>query len=385
MSPLGCVVVTHAIGQNHKTSALPDQAIHLFGSFGVFVFFCISGFLLFRTYVAWILDDVSFPSYLWYLRRRLLRIIPLYWVVLTVYVLFVDGAKVGPGIGDKLRIYSLTQIYSFGRSLEGIFTAWTLCIEMGFYLSLPLIAWGLRWVAKRAGNDPRLRVYAIFGGISVLVAASLAWKVYYFEYADAFSAFRSIWPPAFLDAFAAGMALAAYSAAHQRNLIRVPSIDLWRETSWLCWVSAAGFFWIVMLARPFFSPEMTAAQELIQHYGLIAAGLLAVLPAISDETTVVGKIMEVNPLRYLGEVSYGLYLWHPAVVLTLFEKDPTMSEPARLLIVSAISIALAILSFEAIEKPTLLLKKSKWFAGTPPGVAPHRLIDRIRRVGILAR
>ena len=73
-----------------------------------------------------------------YGRRRVLRIVPAYWVALVLLALW-------PGIvafwgGPWWRSFTFTQIYWRNSTTQGIFPAWTLCIEISFYLALPFVA-----------------------------------------------------------------------------------------------------------------------------------------------------------------------------------------------------------------------------------------------------
>ena len=149
----GFVVVAHTIGIGRTSISLVDQAIGFAGHFGLAAFFFLSGFLLFEPFVSWTIDDVSFPSYWWYFRRRILRIAPLYWVALTVYILYVPSVTISETTGGKVQTYLFGHIYSFGRVFDGIFSAWTLGIELGFYIALPVIAWAARFVAMRFGAN----------------------------------------------------------------------------------------------------------------------------------------------------------------------------------------------------------------------------------------
>jgi peptidoglycan/LPS O-acetylase OafA/YrhL len=56
------------------------------------------------------------------------------------------------------------------------------------------------------------------------------------------------------------------------------------------------------------------------------------------------------PVRYLGVISYGIYLWHVIVILTL-KKFPDLSSGNRLILTLAFTIVLASASWHLIEKP----------------------------------
>ena len=107
------------------------------------------------------------PSTSRYLRRRALRILPAYWFALTALAIF--PGIVGPFSDEWWRYYFFLQLYDARTLGLGIPVAWTLCVEVTFYLLLPLWA-GL---VARAGSRAQLAALAALGtaGAAVQVAA----------------------------------------------------------------------------------------------------------------------------------------------------------------------------------------------------------------------
>src|SRR5881227_2769701 len=89
------------------------------------IFFALSGFLLARPYVAAILDDRPLPNLKSFYRRRVLRIVPAYWVALTATYLFLkpESATKAKGLDYPLH-YLFLQIYPGGTFPKGISPAW---------------------------------------------------------------------------------------------------------------------------------------------------------------------------------------------------------------------------------------------------------------------
>ena len=114
---------------------------------GVALFFVLSGFLLYRPFVAARIDGGPARGNRRYLRNRFLRIFPAYWLALTVLAVVVDtrARQDISGWWDIVVYYGLLQSYSKPHALGGLQQAWTLVNEMAFYLLLPL------WAAVFAG------------------------------------------------------------------------------------------------------------------------------------------------------------------------------------------------------------------------------------------
>src|SRR5581483_3699449 len=101
----------------------------------------LSGLLLTRPYAAAILDGTALPDWRRFYRRRILRIIPAYWVALTATYFWLrpDSATKASGL-DRVLHYLFLQIYPANTFQKGISPAWTLAVEMAFYAALPLLA-----------------------------------------------------------------------------------------------------------------------------------------------------------------------------------------------------------------------------------------------------
>src|SRR5439155_7118876 len=127
---------------------------------GVTVFFLISGFLLYRPFVAARAGRGPAPSWGKFWRRRGLRIVPAYWVALTALAIF--PGLVGVFTGDWWIYYGFLQQWQRSTIINGIPPAWTLGTELCFYAMLPLYAALMVRLERRAPG----------GEIGVLAALS---------------------------------------------------------------------------------------------------------------------------------------------------------------------------------------------------------------------
>ncbi|MEI7509626.1 MAG: acyltransferase [Flavobacterium sp.] len=100
---------------------------------GVPLFFVLSGFLIAKSYGTQPLQSLS--HYKNYFLQRIMRIMPLYWLLLTLY--YFD-----PSFGKchfSITHYLLLQGFSSTHSLDAIAQSWSLTVEMTFYFLAPLL------------------------------------------------------------------------------------------------------------------------------------------------------------------------------------------------------------------------------------------------------
>jgi peptidoglycan/LPS O-acetylase OafA/YrhL len=258
---------------------------------GVTIFFVISGFVLYRPFL---LARVDTARYAW---RRALRIVPAYWIALTV-----TAIVLGHGVFDRpLAFYGFGQIYSQDTLAGGLIQAWTLDVEVTFYVFLPVWA----WVMTRASL--RVQAWALVG----LAAASLAWKAAFVWTGSPRQVVDSPWLhslPAYLDQFALGMGLAIASLKPVRARFPV-----------LLWALAALAFWLVSvrigIGHALFEPY-TRRQYMAKHvlYAVVGVSLVAAAVLATPGEGVVGRVLGNRVALWLGLISYGIYLWHVTVL-----------------------------------------------------------------------
>ena len=121
--------------------------------FGVPLFFVLSGFLLSRPFFLAIGRGERHPSHRHYLWKRALRILPLYWVVVCVALLF-DPANQGLGWQVWVRQLTLTQLYFPTLLPQSLTQMWSLCTEVAFYVADAADGVPPRGHATPAGSPP---------------------------------------------------------------------------------------------------------------------------------------------------------------------------------------------------------------------------------------
>lgn len=349
---------------------------------GVLLFYAISGFLLYRPYVAAHAAGRSGPSPAAYGRRRALRILPAYWVALTLLAIF--PGIIGVFSGDWWRYYGFLQLYA-GRTVSGgIPVAWTLSVEVTFYIALPLWAFVMRRISFRdrapggsrrwlvvellalsvvAAGGLAVQLPAARGGVGHLVGSSLAGA--------------SLW-------FAIGMAFAVVSVAVERGDAKLDAaLRVVTEFPGACWVAAAAAFAGLMALVPrggllgFVAATQTRQSLHTAGPKIALEALLLILliaPAVFGHTLggAPRRLLRWKPVVWLGVISYSVYLYHATVIELIATpgKGSAFSasganllahlHAARTLVLFVVSLAatviVASISYRFIELPFLRRK-----------------------------
>ena len=349
-----CIFGTHAYAVLEGGAAGPFRSAAQHLDVGVYIFFAISGFLLYRPFVRARLRDEAAPSAPAYGWRRLLRIGPAYWIALTLIAVWLHIGAVGdPGKAPYLYLFG--QSYRWDLAIGGLPQAWSLCVEAAFYVFLPLYALALRALPLR---DTRTRVRAELGGLALLVVAGFAFNGLALangaiDHLGRFPLHLTL--PCYLQVFAVGMCMAVLSVWYEdRELPRfLRPVDRFPG---LAWGVAIVSFWVVTrLGHDGHEGRVNDAHYLERTalYAAVAGGI--VLPAVFGDQTrgLVRRVLANRALLAIGLVSYSLFLYHLAVVTQVDRWDL----PAAPLVALLGSLAVAALSYYAVERPALRLKR----------------------------
>jgi peptidoglycan/LPS O-acetylase OafA/YrhL len=320
------------------------------------VFFVISGFVLYRPFAAARFNATPAPPLVPYAVRRVARIVPAYWVALAIVSVLLSEHYVHT-IGGALRYFGFAQLYGGWNTVVsgGIAPAWTLCVEVTFYASLPLLALAIRRLASGRGF---LRSEMAFCG--GLIFGGLVWQLVVLLRVPV----DNVWQlpllgmlPGSIDLFAFGMALAALSVAYQNGL-RPPWLRAVERLPWLLWLLALGAFFAIgelgSLAGSHFTVWWLITHEL-KAIGSVL--LLAPLVIGSTRRDLLRRILGSRPLLYLGSISYGIYLWHYPLLQRWRPTFVHHGEWFTFLVLSAVTVAVASASFYLIERPAQRLAR----------------------------
>jgi peptidoglycan/LPS O-acetylase OafA/YrhL len=308
---------------------------------GVVIFFVISGFLLYRPFAAARFAGVDPPGVVPYAIRRVFRIVPAYWLALIGI-----GAWLGVDAVFRPRgtlYFGFLEIYDNSTIVgaAGIGQIWTLCVEVSFYVLLPIWALAIRRVPVRG-----TRGFVVSEGVVLLAAFLIAvvWRVTTTDFAPDGSVLINpevVSLPAYLDSFAIGMGLAVASV--------VLGPDRAVPGRALAWPLALAAFVVLGLCTNVDGLTGNLAQHELK--GLVAFGV--VVPAIwVAERSLSARVLALRPLLWVGLVSYGLYLWNPAVLKKMADAGwaGTLTVPVYAVVGLAGALAIAAASWYGLER-----------------------------------
>lgn len=336
---------------------------------GVPVFFALSGFLLFRPQVEAILDDRALPAPARFWWRRLWRIYPAYWVVLTlVYLVFRPEVSTQAPVREYWIHYLLLQIYPSDGVFWGISQAWSLAVEVSFYAILPLLAMGAkRWVSGRPVSQ---RAVLLLGGCAGLYGVSVLWRLIAMRQDWSFN--TTLWLFGTIDYFAIGMALAIVHTWSRRRDVGARVERLLTTSGWWWWLGALAVLVFIgyQLGLPRDAEGRAAWHvELYRQFGYGVVTFLVVVPPIFGAVgSSLHRFLTLRPVVGLGVISYSFYLWHTTVIEEWFAVTdrtpifgwglgeisfPSVAFFSLVGTTFAVTVALSWVTYRLIERPAL--------------------------------
>lgn len=308
------------------------------GGLGVLMFFVISGFL-----ITWLLlkenakrRDVSLRGFY---TRRAMRIFPAFYgyaALLLGLLLVTHRPVIWSQAAAALLYYNDYYQAILGDPNTGFSHTWSLSVEEQFYLAWPLLfLWGR--------NRPAQLARVLTGGI-VAVWVYRAVLKYGFH----------VWQGYFYEAFD--------TRADQLLLGCLFAVLLWTGKWARVWVAVCGvpqFLAVTGALVVSVLVESRMGAEYRDVFGfpidtVLVALMLVQLISLRDHAAVAW--MQAAPVRYLGRISYSLYLYQQ-LVLPVVESALRRYDPAvRVSVAVALVVGTASASFYLIEKPFLLLK-----------------------------
>ena len=297
------------------------------GSDGVDIFFVISGFIMAYTTAR---DDQRSPGeFAW---KRLVRIVPLYWVLtLAVFTIGIvaptllnSGGATWEELGKSLAFIPYER--ADGRVAPVLFLGWTLNYEMFFYavFTIALLV------------APRWRLQIVVGVMAVMTAIGYA-------YPGDLGVLGRFYTNGIILEFVWGCLLfVAWNRWPERL----------RALSWI-WIPGTA----LLLLQNFWNAPLPREIEKGLPALMIVAGALAL--TVRD-----GAVSRV--FRAIGDASYSLYLGHPYAIGLCVKLSVALLGATVIgalvagTLTLAVSIAAALLSFHLLEKPSNTVLRGLW-------------------------
>lgn len=306
------------------------------GAWGVFLFFALTGYLLFWPFVKRAAEATTRLDLGRYVRNRIVRIVPLYYFVLIVLMI---AQQSGGSATQWLHFLTFTQNFSHATILTVDDPMWSLGIEVEFYALIPLLALAMVWLARGSINR-------IAAGIGALALISYAVYVAKVQVPARPSLLWKLSLPTTFFYFVAGMLLALVRLRWQERPPAWIAGPLGRASVWL---SAGVAAWLVTAM----DPDYNVVAIPVASFLIIGA---CVLPLRASPGT---RALEWRPLAVLGMASYGIYLWNSPIV-NWFARHGLPWASWRLLGASlSVCCAVALVTYVCVEAPFLRLRR-RW-------------------------
>ncbi|WP_167740441.1 acyltransferase family protein [Parasedimentitalea huanghaiensis] len=300
------------------------QAITSAGKYGVDIFFVISGFTIAKTFT-------EARNYSSYLTRRIMRIVPLYWLAITLaMLLIVVGALPFPywmqELGSEPNLYNYLMHlsmasfldYKVANSVLGV--EWTIPIEVFWYVFLPPLLYFAKTVYRTIG------AFVFFHFLS---------KFLFGISEDMFGTVLPItWSP----------------AAHG-EMFFIGATSFYLRARFKTEPPAGSGLWIggavALFALALVAGSGRASEALAFSTAIL---IVCVTP---DRAKWVTRPLTSRPMLFLGSISYSLYLFHLPIMSLLGELNllPGFGL-AKFMLVYGTTVVVSMATYALVEKPT---------------------------------
>jgi peptidoglycan/LPS O-acetylase OafA/YrhL len=284
------------------------------GRVSVWVFFGLSGYVIAHGFFSGH-HSLTRSGIAHYLLVRAARILPLFWLASVVAVVL-RWPEVDFG---RLPAQLLALQWSHMDYLVGVF--WTLGVELQFYLVVPAVAAALLLAGQL--------------GLALAAAGWLCALILFGGSVDKRTLLES------LPHFLAGVAMARLATSDLAELMR---------PRFVAWGAA-----VVAIAALAAASEVYRSGSFWGHLGALTTDLAVVALLalhISVERRAIPATLPTRLLMGVGVLAYGIYAWHGVVL----EFHMPLSD--HLAVTLAASIALAVASYLALERPVLAWARS---------------------------
>lgn len=355
------------------------------GFVGVDVFFVISGFLIVGSLVREISERGRIGMLAFY-ARRIRRLLPASTVVLLATMLgavllvpqhrwqsiALDVVMSAIQVQNWNQAFSSVSYESANVLVSPVQHFWSLAVEEQFYITIPLLMVGAGLVARRTGIPVRRCCAYLLG---FMVCASLIHSVLFTASNHDVAYFATT-----TRMWEIGLGgLAALLLPVVRPGVRTGAVLAWLG---LAMILSAAILYSTQMEFPGF-------VALLPVTGAALVLMSASAPAGSHRQGEVSILhpatyLSVAPMKYLGDISYSLYLWHwPLIVFYVYLTGRTPNLATAALLAGA-SVLLAALSYHFVEQPFRQAKRVRPSEGRRLRARPRILKDYALGVSLIA-
>lgn len=320
-----------------------------FGWTGVDLFFVLSGFLISSQLFVQIKYGMPI-SFKQFFLKRFFRIIPAYWVVLTIYFCFTFFHE-REALAPLWKYLTFTQNFGLDIKNNGTFShAWSLCVEEHFYLMFPLILIGLSFT-KYFKKSYWLLIVLFLAGFLIRL---FNWENCFLPNMEKENAwlywYKHIYYPTYnrLDGLLVGVSIAGLYQFYP---------NVWHKISKYGNI-ILGCSLLLLTGAYFLCYEEHSYAASIFGFPLVALGYgLMVIGAISPTSFLYKWNSKLT--TFIAMLSYGIYLTHKGVIHLTQELISDIDVDGGLMLVICIitSILAALILNIVIEKPFMRLRK----------------------------
>lgn len=279
------------------------------------------------------------------MRRRISRIVPLHYLTSLVYVLFIARDLLSEKLWSNALVHMLF-IHNWFPSLHGAINGvnWSLGTEMQFYLLMIIAA-------------PWVRIARWWTVGLIFIGTAWLWRYGVTLFVPSNGPLGVFLPfvvstqlPGMLDEFVVGLLLARFVKSEQGIMLlsRMSSVKergivvlLAGVTTW----AVLSLFW--RHASFWDNPYMVTC------FRTLLAVDFALILLVSCSLNAEKWLFISSPLRYLGIIFYGIYLWHLPVLLS-WKKVTWLTAAQALPLILICTISLSITSWHFLERPLMI-------------------------------
>ena len=326
------------------------------GFFGVDAFFVLSGFLITTLLVGeWSgAHHISLRGFWARRARRLLPALLVMVVFVVAYARFVAAPGMYPGLrGDGIAALFYSANWHFIVSGQNYFVqtgpvspllhTWSLAIEEQFYIVWPLL---VLLLMKAHRTDSRTALRGLLG-VSALGAVASAVEMAFLFNPAADPTRIYFGTDTHAQCLLVGASLAAALTLWRGDGTRTVRSDRGRAALTVVGVAGAavcGWAW----------SQLHYGQTLVFRGGFMAVAIsvaAVIASAVLHPAGAVARVLAWPPLRFLGRISYGMYLWHFPLDIALTAERTGLHGLALFAFRTAVTVAVSTVSFYALERP----------------------------------